>query len=462
MFRIAVVGIDNPTYYARELKVFEKSVTTLKEYSKKFDVSVEYERFISSKEEAQNAVEQINLLNFDMVLLQNSGFSTGDIALAFENVNCPLVFWAVEEPQNNGDIKLHSLVSLNLFGSIAKRVYNRKAYVSWVYGNAETALFQERILKIIDELKSKNKNAMVIGYIGDVAPTFFNLSVDDNVIFCNLNMTVLHLSENTVIEESKRVSAEEIEKGKEILRNYASKFEVNNKSLEDSIIVAYALKRIIEKYNLNSLAISCWPFFQDAFSIVPCVAFMLASTLTNIPIACEGDIGGAVSMAIIKQLSQTTSTIMDFTQISEDNSSILMWHCGIACKEVLPKRMSVKIINHPMMNRKLSEKERFGCSFDAKLLEGEYTVSRFTNDFRKLFYIVGKSNQQLAEGFDGTRVYLGSLNNNENQYNALDVLNTIMKEGVEHHLVLTPKNIENELKNYCKAMGIEIIPIEKY
>lgn len=457
MLRIALIGVNNPVYYAKEYSVFEKSLEGLEKLKKSLDFTIAYSKFLETGEESKSAVEEINENDIDLVLFQTSGFTSGDFMMPFEKANSKLVVWAVPEPSNEEDIKLHSMVSANMFASIAKNVFKIKNKIDWVYGEVHSDFFLKKITKILENVRYYNlMKSYSVGVFGDIAPTFFNFAVNDKTVRNNIGINIKRLEIDEFKKYAKDASSVEIAEGEKILKSIASKINVNTDALLNSMKVFVGLKKCIEKYKLDSVAISCWPYFQDEFGIVPCVAYTLASIATKTPIACEGDVGASITMAIVKILTNKVAACMDFTQIiGKDN--ILLWHCGIASEKLFPNKDQVEVIKHPMMNRKLGEDEKLGCSFNMVFPNSKYTVLRFTGDMSKLFYFVGESTDKIAKGFDGTRCYITKLSQKNEELSAINIVNTILNEGIEHHLVIVSGDIENELNVFCNKMNIEII-----
>ncbi len=462
MIKIALYGIDNPTYYASEYDVLHTSHTAIKKLEQELGFIIVKALVLGAAIDAAKEVQWCNENNVDLVVLQNSGFSAGDIAMEFETVKVPLIFWGVDEPTESGDIKLHSMVSLNLYASISKRKYTRKSYTNWVYGNAESEIFKKRFSSILKRQNAINAlSNYTLGVIGDVAPTFFNLELTGDTVRNNIGCNVKYFEEKELTEEISSVSNQELEEGFEVLATITDSFSKNDDALIKSVRAACALKKIAVRENISSLAVSCWPYFQDEYSIVPCVAFTLATKMAEIPVTCEGDIGAGATMLVSQYLSKSVPTVMDLTQLSQDGEGILLWHCGISCGQILPSKEETKIIKHPMMNRKAGEDAKIGCSFDAVLPKGEYTILRFTGDMRKLFYATCTATNRLL-GFDGTRLFLEKFTQHNKEYTGMDVINTILNEGIEHHIVISVGNIEKQLEQFCKERDIEPIKIMEY
>lgn len=89
------------------------------------------------------------------------------------------------------------------------------------------------------------------------------------------------------------------------------------------------LKRFVEQYKLDAVAIRCWPEFANMYGISPCASMSILQSQGYV-LACEGDIQGALSMLACKAVGEGTPFLADFSQINREGDYALLWHCGVA------------------------------------------------------------------------------------------------------------------------------------
>lgn len=461
MLRIGFLGICSPTYYACEYGIYQKSLDALQCL---YGTRV---AFISAPV-VESVEATIPLLHgwqkerLDFLLVQNSGFSMGDIALKLGEYGMPFYVWAVEEPTEEGDIKLHSLVSLNLFASNINRFHKGFGFRNWFYGNVENPLFQRKFEKELEYLEgARSLGTPLVGIIGDPAPTFDNLAIDEESL-SHLGIAVRRFTEKDLVSYIEGATESEASRYLELIKRSAGTIRCSDDSIVNTSKVAAGLSRMVKTEGLASLAAPCWPFFQDSYSLMPCVAYSCVSSDTGIPISCEGDAGGAVSMMVARELTGMIPTIMDFTRITPDGEGFLLWHCGIGSMELFPGNADVSIIHHPMMNRKDALGLRYGCCYSCSFSPGDITVMRLSFDGKSMFFLSGTIGSNIGEGYLGTRGYVVNIMQGNRTYTALDVLQTILDSGLEHHLVLLKGHWEHELTRFCKQNGIRIMEMKRY
>ena len=87
-----------------------------------------------------------------------------------------------------------------------------------------------------------------------------------------------------------------------------------------------ALKRLVEAENLDAIAIRCWPELPRDYGQWPYLAVTRLAD-EGLPVACEGDVDGALTMLCCKFLGCGAPYISDW--LEHDRSSFVCWHGGM-------------------------------------------------------------------------------------------------------------------------------------
>ena len=67
---------------------------------------------------------------------------------------------------------------------------------------------------------------------------------------------------------------------------------------------------------------------------------MLAK-IKGVPVACEGDIGGAISLLVAGAVAKKAPTLMDLAALDFEKNQMLLWHCGIGSVDLQPEKQEV-------------------------------------------------------------------------------------------------------------------------
>ena len=107
--------------------------------------------------------------------------------------------------ENEGDVKLHSLVSTSHFLGIIKKVLiDKNIKTKWFYNYADTEEFIQKFLITIKSLIALKKiQNSKIGLIGGISPGFDNMIVDNNLVKKNIGVTIEAASIKEVVDIAK-------------------------------------------------------------------------------------------------------------------------------------------------------------------------------------------------------------------------------------------------------------------
>jgi L-fucose isomerase-like protein len=446
-------------YYGVENELHDKALQELQAFANPLECDIVSYGPIKEADEALAAKEYFELEKVDYLIIFLADFSSGDIMMCFENTAYPIGLWFPKEPYKEGDIQLNAAVSANMFCSIAQRKFKAKVSCDWYYGDVKDKLVKDRLeLNLRVAKAKKNIETATVGILGDVAPTFYNLE-NQKVNERFPDMKIIHFDMDYIVESVKKVTEEETQAAKKLIIDSCNILQTQEKSIINSAKVYVALKKYLLENKIDCLAAACWPDFQDAFQIVPCVIYSLFGSELKIPTACEGDIGGAISLLMAKELSGKVPTLMDLTSIDEETGSLLLWHCGIGSKDLQPDE-GVKIINHPMLDRKNPNRELMGLSYDYHFKPGNMTVLRYSNNDKLISFECEVQKSNL--GYSGTRGYLNHFTYLGESFKVEDIVDTIFRNGIEHHLIVCPGRIGEALNKLAKEMNIQAITVEKY
>jgi len=224
---------------------------------------------------------------------------------------------------------------------------------------------------------------------------------------------------------------------------------------------ARLIKTIIDfkdEMDLSAITLNCWPKFRQKLDMVACTAIGFLNHF-GIVTACEGDVYGMLSMYLLRQLSSYPTLLMDLVDFSEEDQSLLFWHCGIGSKNLAykgeitltahsnPAYISGHgIIKHAPVTNMIYKK-------------GKATVLRITNNGNNIFVLNGEFINPEKPSFNGSRGWLGKLCLNNIPIKVNDLINTILTEGVQHHYSIGLGYYSDEILEIARWLDVK--PIKK-
>lgn len=138
------------------------------------------------------------------------------------------------------------------------------------------------------------------------------------------------------------------------------------------VAMKLAMKQAIVEKGCTCASMDCWPSAM-ALKGLPCVALgELADE--GIPVSCEGDINGAVTLAIMNAcaLGETPQFFADLTiRHPENDNAELLWHCGPFPYSVKDPKSPAKL-KSMAGNWELKKGNITLCRFDS--INGEYSL----------------------------------------------------------------------------------------
>ena len=215
---------------------------------------------------------------------------------------------------------------------------------------------------------------------------------------------------------------------------------IDDKGLENVAGLKVAMKRLVEKYGCNAVAIQCWNALQDEIGIMPCAANALMNE-EGIPVVCETDIHGAVSQLMAEAASMNTRRVMfaDWTVRHPDNENgELLQHCGPWPISVAREKPSICV--------PVAFPQNGAVSAEAK--HGQMTICRFDGDEGEYSLLLGHAKGIDGPWTKGTYVWI--------EVNNLKRLEAKIVEGPYiHHCAAIHGDVLPVLYEACKYIGVK-------
>jgi len=278
-------------------KVFEKKASEfLMKLANEFEI--EGGVFVSSKSETR----EVDFRDVDVIVLYPLTGGTENPLKEFAYYRKPIILFG--DPFNN-----------SIAAAIELREYFRDR------------LIPASLVKTFDELK-----AAILGYedMGEILDKFlgFRLGLIGRTSVWLINekfeLPYVHISLKKFYEYYESIT--EAEGWKAIEKIIAKAKEIKEPQREDLVRagrIYVTLKKIIEDYNLDGLAIGCFEMLNK-LKATPCLALAMLNA-EGIPVACEGELNSLLGMMLIKKFFDKPAFMGNITGYGE--SHIILAHC---------------------------------------------------------------------------------------------------------------------------------------
>jgi hypothetical protein len=421
---------------------------------------------IETRPQAERVAASLRERGPDLVVVQSASFAMGDLVLPFADAGHRLCLWAPDEPRKDGPIPLNGFVSMHLqAGVLRRRRRAREAPVKWLFGDAGHPWFGPRLDPTLRALKGLARvERRRIALVGGVAPSFLNVVASDRRLDERLGCDVAAFELGPVIDEAERLRdasdvdelADEVAAAR---RAVDGRVDVSDADLRANVAVFVALRRLAREAGADALAVSDWPLFQQRMRLHPGLAFSRLDDAEGLPVASEGDVGGALSMLLARGVSDEPAMLLDVNDVDLERGALLTWHCGGSPTAIADER-GVRWTPHTTLAR--GAEPALGTVADLRFRRGPVTLLRVGDDAGRLFVVDAEVIETPLAGFDGSRGWIGGFRGPHGPVGVGDVVETLVGGGVEHHLALVPGHHADAVREAAAWLGAEVVPIARY
>lgn len=254
-----------------------------------------------------------------------------EVARAF---HLPTLVWGERDAYPNTYEKRGKDTQCGMFA--ATRVMKRFGVIySYIYScRAESEEFRTgyetfiRAANVVKEIKN-----IRIAKIGSRPDPFASVVASEGNLAEKLGIVTVPISVAQVAKRAMSIIEENGEAYQAYHQDVLNRYDVSAISEDHQRKIAairMATQQLLEEYHCSVAAMQCWPAFVEQIGIRPCLTLGEMSG-ERIPIACECDLNGAVTLAILRavSLSQNPTFFADLTIRHPDNDNAeLLWHCG--------------------------------------------------------------------------------------------------------------------------------------
>ena len=346
-----------------------------------------------------------------------------------------------EKPQAGGMWTQNSFCGSNMAVHTLRKLGRKNTFV---FGPADqTGELVKKPLTIIKCLS--DLAAAKIGLVGGRVPGFYTSNCDEMRLRAKIGAEVEVIDIIELVDTTKKLSAEEAARGVEAVRKTASTCcaKVENE-IESGGRMYEAFRKTAAKYNLSAFAVRCWPEWSDIFGIAPCAVLGMLNNDRMVS-SCEGDVLGAVLMQMETSLSGGIPFFADLISFEYDRNTAVLWHCGAAPSAICRKFEETALRQH----FRVDGGNKKGLTNEFSMKAGPITLAQLDEDGDGYRMLIAKGNALDTEPF-----IRGNPLNVRFDCSVERLVNTIMTEGFKHHYSIIHADIENELIELCRWLGI--------
>ncbi len=333
----------------------------------------------------------------DALFVPHCNFGTeGAVGMIAKKLGVPVLLWG---PRDEAPLPDGTRLRDSLCGLFASSKVLRKLGVPFTYienCRLDDPQFRDGLDTFLRAANAANlfRNGMRIGHIGQRIDFFWTTIINESELLQRFKVEVLPIDMVTFIGHvrgrlSKNRTAYEKE-AKALSKKILVEGFSDNEPLMRILAVRDQMLAHVRDNGLDVLAV------QDFSSLVDemgAYCFFANSLVSNeVPVSCESDIHGAVSLALMHRVSMAADPVFlaDLTvRHPTDDNGILLWHAGAPTKMCKPGE-KMRLGKHWILPSPLAGMPHF------PLRGGDITIARFDGDTGDYKLAIGE-----GESMDG-------------------------------------------------------------
>ncbi len=217
------------------------------------------------------------------------------------------------------------------------------------------------------------------GQIGARPNDFWTCRFDERSLQRELGITTVSIDLSEAIGEVQRINPDSAEV-KKVIEDMGQRADISgapSESVSKQARFEIYLRRVVEEFDLDGLAIQCWTSLEKNLGMCACTVMGRLGD-EGIPCACESDILGTLSMHALRLASGDSTALADWNNVHNDDPDLVnLWHCGVFPPSFA--KTDIKMGVQEIIAGDTGRDDAWGvCEFVIK--DGPVTITRVTQD----------------------------------------------------------------------------------
>ena len=415
-------------------------------------------------QDARRIRNELDTEQVDFLLLFIPAYIIGDQVYEVMKAHADVGLWAIEEPRDEGPMPLASFVNLSQNASIARNYFKGQGKkVKWFFGPIDGPLFRPRFEITVKALSAKKNLRDARGaQIGKLADGHINHYNDVRDIYRSVGVDVSRDYEvEDIIAMGAEMPEDLVADELETLNSQTTSTRIGKDKIELSVRMYCAIRNLCEAQEYDAVAFSCWPKLMPLKGMSGCLVNAMLNN-AGIVAGCEADVLSTVSMLALHYLSGSTTVLMDMSRFDMQDNTLMMWHCGTSPFDMADGR-GVQLDRHYFADYTKDERLKdAGPITDVVFKPSDVTVFRLIGEADSFYYFTGKIVGDAKKTFAGSRGWVSDLKLYDEPIEVLDLINTMLVQGLPHHYPMVLKNTGGLIEELAFWLGLQKIPVVPY
>ncbi|PTX54838.1 L-fucose isomerase-like protein [Litoreibacter ponti] len=387
----------------------------------------------------------------DLVLVLQVTFTDAAFVVEASKLGVPLAIWAVPEPRLGGRLRLNAFCGLNLAGHALGR--NGVGF-GWLYGDPGDADLAGLLAgkNAVSRLDGEEPGVAAvenpvphlrIARIGAHPVGFDTCAYDKAELEALTGASVDELELDQMFAAARGLDDAAVAPYRDKVAAVPNLKDMDQGELDRSLRLASALEMLRSENDYDAFAIRCWPETFTEYGGAVCGPVSMMGE-ARVPCACEADVYGAVTQAILQRVCDSPVFLADLVDMDAESDTGVVWHCGQA-----PVSMTD---DEPMATVHTNRKQALLYEFTLK--PGRVTFFRISQAYGVPKVVIAGGEMLRSEmAFTGTSGVVRF------DHAAQKVLRDVMDSGLEHHMAIAYGDHRDALRRIAAGMGLPVIEL---
>lgn len=299
----------------------------------------------------------------------------------------------------------------------------------------------------VSDIKESN-----IGVIGNVFRGMYDLELSKTFLKSAFDVNVIYIQSSHLLAEWEKVSADEVEAVAKKLTSRFKKRDVTDDDIRRAVKLAIAMKKLAERFRLNAMCFLDQHFVQKQTLTTARIGASLLMEETDMTVACEGDLGGLVTMMLMKSISGTHALMAEWGEYDEVLNSCLVMGHGIGVPSLAKNDDMITLTRTP-------EEWGFeggGLNYELIVKPGDITISHLIETTEGYKMIVSP-----AQSVDMPPLPYNELHAMAQVKTPIrEYLEAVLDSGVTHHCIVGISDMSQELLAVAEMLNLKTFYIE--
>jgi L-fucose isomerase-like protein len=304
------------------------------------------------EEEVDRVVKKFREHEVDAIFLCHCDFGEESVALhVIKKFQVPVLLWGNRDKYTNTFTTRGRDTQCGMF-ACSKVLLRNNIKFSYIYNvdvfSDEFSIGYENFLRTVNVIKTVK--SIKIAQIGNRPQPFISVVANEGELMEKFGIETVPISVTEIIRKTKEL----IEDNDKLLQEWTDKallkFDCTSENPEKIRMIqalAITIKAMMEEKGCTAGALECWSLFPKEIGIAPCMVISALGDM-GIPLSCEMDLNGALTMAVAKAvaLNEEAVFLADLTiRHPQNDNAELLWHCGPFPSVLCNKAQKPKIVN---------------------------------------------------------------------------------------------------------------------